>query len=103
MTASAMARLRRAGNRDSSESVRWRRWPSARATRSQRDAGVVEFQNWAARVSSALRRELEMLPMDFVSVKSAVYRALASAGGPAGRNCEADSITHGAIVANCGP
>src|SRR5512135_3324996 len=40
--------------------------------------------------------------MDFVSLKSAAYCALARLGGPDGRNCEGDSITHVVIVANCG-
>src|ERR1700739_429461 len=41
--------------------------------------------------------------MVLVSLKSAVYRSLVSAGGPPGRNCPGATITHGVIYANCGP
>src|SRR5512141_495092 len=43
-----------------------------------------------------------MLPIDFVSLKSAVYWALVRLGGPPGRNCEGDAMAQGVMVAICG-
>ena len=43
------------------------------------------------------------LPMLFVSLNSTAYRALFSAGGPSGRNCDGDRMAQGVMVAYRGP
>src|SRR4051812_2901866 len=64
---------------------------------------VLAAQNQAKRVWSAVRTRLAALPIVFVSLNSAAYRALVSDGGPAGRNCDGALMTHGVMYANCGP
>ena len=44
-----------------------------------------------------MRVGLVNLPIDFVSLRSLAYRALVRSGGPAGRNCEGEAITHGVM------
>ena len=67
-------------------------------------SAVLPFQNratvWLA-VSGA--PGTPAMPKVLVSVKSAAYSAVPSAGGGGSRNCDALTSTHGVIVANCGP
>jgi hypothetical protein len=50
-------------------------------------------------VCSALRLVLLMLPNSRISLRSLVQTSEVSAGGGAGRNCEASRITQGVIFA----
>src|SRR5687768_2541187 len=89
MAASAMAMLSAANNRAFSSSVlpccsaailaRRFRWPG------EPGAGEL-FQKWAMAVWSAVRVALVAEPSSLTSLKAAVYAALSSAGGAAGRN-----------------
>src|SRR5438105_3504280 len=102
MAASAMATFSSASKRAFSERVKWRSFASDTATEFHSEFADVESQNRLKSVCSALRAALVALPIVFTSSKSAVYRALVSDGGPPGRNCEGEAITHGVRKANCG-
>ena len=58
---------------------------------------VLPFQKMENRVWSAVRAALLVLPMSLLSLKSAVYWALVSAGGPGVRNCVWDGMSQGVM------
>src|SRR5262245_8922742 len=85
MYASAVARFMSANSRAVCGTVR--SWASETVAAIRFQCGTEESaQNLAISVSSVLRVVLVIAPRLFTSLKAAVYAALVSAGGPAGRN-----------------
>src|SRR5215813_6762026 len=87
MAASAIARLSRAKSRALCDKFRWHLRELASAARFQK-VRAVPNQNFDAWVWSSVRTVLLIEPTAFTSLKSAVYCALVSAGGPGGRKLE---------------